>query len=200
MPPRPAVLASAAARRRRDRSFRSSATAANRSRIADVSIIARLYEGKDRAGIPPSSKIQGASPHSIYRLWASPKLAVEETPRRGCHDPRRRRSRLSRRSPCALAPQLAEGRAARARLSARRNPAHRISARARPPHAREGGADLVRPGGLLRRTRPPVRRLRGVAFRARRLEGDRVAVFLPNCPQFPSRSSASSSSAPSTSR
>ena len=51
MPPRPAVLASAAARRRRDRSFRSSATAANRSRIADVSIIARLYEGKDRAGI-----------------------------------------------------------------------------------------------------------------------------------------------------
>src|SRR5580704_3392694 len=51
MPPWPAVLASAAASRRRDRSFRSCSTAVNRSRITDVSIIPRVYGVPARAGI-----------------------------------------------------------------------------------------------------------------------------------------------------
>ena len=51
IPPYPAVLASAAARRRRDRSLRSGPTAANRSRIADVFIIQRVQKVIARAGI-----------------------------------------------------------------------------------------------------------------------------------------------------
>ena len=51
IPPRPAVLASAAASKRRDRSFRSRSTDVNRSRITDVSIIQQVYERRARAGI-----------------------------------------------------------------------------------------------------------------------------------------------------
>src|SRR4029079_11664531 len=71
IPPWPAVLASTAARRRRDRSFRSRSTAVNRSRITDVSVIQGVWTEPGRAGISPD-EFDASRSHAIrYSLGAA---------------------------------------------------------------------------------------------------------------------------------
>ena len=96
----------------------------------------------------------------------------------------RERGRLPH--PCSRnsEPESARGNSPCAGLSARRAPDLRIFAGVGTTHTRQSRHPLLRTRDQLCRTRPTERPLRCVAAHAGCAKGDRIAVFLPNCPQF----------------